>query len=155
MWIEKKEKKYYINSAKANGLRIFYGDINEETITNIKRFIADIRKRYYFPIRCNIYFSNDTYYISNKDGHKFYGVFYDEMDCKKFTYPKIFVAANERKENPIVDIFFTLLHELTHYYQWYFKEDDHRTNRSLEIEANKWAGYLLHEWLSDKNDLKS
>lgn len=150
MWIEKNEKKYYINSAKASGLRLFYGDMSEETIKKIKQFVAYVRKRYFFPIRCNIYFSNDFYYISNVDGHKFYGVFYDEEDCKKFTYPKIYIPSKEGKGNSIMDIFFSFLHELTHYYQWYFYEEKNRTDRSLEIEANKWARYILYEWKNEE-----
>lgn len=150
MWIEKEEKRFYVNSAKASGLRLFYGDISKVTINEIKQFVAYIRKRYYFPIRCNIYFSDDLYYISNVDGHKFYGVFYGEDDCKKLAYPQIYVASRKGKLNSIMDILFALIHELTHYYQWYFYEDKKRTDHSLEIEANKWARYLLQEWKKEK-----
>lgn len=50
------------------------------------------------------------------------------------------------KLTSIYEICFTMLHELTHYYQWYFYEEKNRTDRSLEIEANKWARYILQEW---------
>lgn len=55
------------------------------------------------------------------------------------------VNAYERKE---CVRFFTIAHELTHYFQWFFYEDMHRTNRSLEIEATRWAKYLLQQYLN-------
>ena len=45
----------------------------------------------------------------------------------------------------------SLAHELTHYFQWYFKYTDsgERTERSLEQEATRWAMYLVGEyWFS-------
>ena len=43
----------------------------------------------------------------------------------------------------IEDVLHAVAHEITHYFQWYFLEEDKRTDRSLEIEANKWAMYIL------------
>ena len=43
-----------------------------------------------------------------------------------------------------------MAHELTHYFQWYFLEDEARTDRSLEVEAGKWARYLVAEYLSER-----
>ena len=45
---------------------------------------------------------------------------------------------------------FTILHELTHYFQWYFLQDETRTDRSLEIEANRYAYWLLNEYESNE-----
>ena len=39
--------------------------------------------------------------------------------------------------------YFNIIHELTHYFQWYFYEDKEKSNRSLEINANKWANYII------------
>lgn len=138
-WIEKKYKKEYINSSKVSGIKTYFEkDLNEITIMKIKDFISFIRNRYYIPIRLNIYFSNRNYYIYKEDKHKFYAVFFGENNKE---YPSIYIAS---KGNVIDDIIFSLAHEITHYYQWYFLDSEKRTNRSLEIEANRWAYYIYN-----------
>ena len=64
-------------------------------------------------------------------------------DEKRKVYPRISIAARVSKNNSLKDILFAIAHELTHYYQWYFLEENKRSNRSLEIEANKWSKYIL------------
>ncbi len=78
-----------------------------------------------------------------KGYHRYHGAFYSMDDEKRRIYPRISIAANVGDKYSLQDIFFTLAHEITHYYQWYFLEDNKRTDRSLEIEANKWAKYIL------------
>lgn len=143
MWVKHTEKKEYLDSCKYHGLRIVYANgLDEKTVFELEKLIKYIRKRYFFPIRCNIYLTNHEVYKSNKDGHKFWGVFFDESDSKRKIYPKIYVASKETKNNNLYAIKFTLLHELTHYFQWFWLEDKSRTDRSLEIEANRWAHYI-------------
>lgn len=148
-WIEKQFKNEYLNSAKENGIRcVFSTGFDELTKKEIKQFIEFIRSNYYFPIRIKITFSNEPYFVSDVDGHKYYGIFYDGDEDKKI-YPKIYIAGKQTEKNPIDDILFCIAHELTHYYQWYFIEDIKRTDRSLEIEANKWAKYILYRYFCD------
>ena len=145
-WIEKQFKNEYINSAEKNGIRcVFSTGFDELTKNEIGKFIKFIRANYYFPIRLKITFFNEAHFVSKVDAHKYYGVFYDGDDSKK-TYPKIHIAGKTTERNPIEDILFTIAHEITHYYQWYFLEDDKRTDRSLEMEANKWAKYILYNY---------
>lgn len=140
-WIEKEYKKEYIS--KSTGIRYKFDNGYDESYKKIiKSFIDYIRKEYYFPIRLNIVFCNQTHFINKNDGHKYYGVFFNGEESRKI-YPKIYIAAKVNEKNPIEDIIFAVAHEITHYFQWYFLEDDKRTNRSLEIEANKWAKYIL------------
>lgn len=47
MWIEKNEKKYYINSSKLEGIRLFFEDIDSETILKIKSLVKYLRKNYF------------------------------------------------------------------------------------------------------------
>ena len=63
---------------------------------------------------------------------------------KKRHYPARHEHENLFKE----DVLFTLVHELTHYYQWYFCQEESRTDRSLEIEANKYADYIFYEYFN-------
>lgn len=142
-WIEKQFRNEYIDSAEETGIRyVFPKGFKEDTRKEILQFIKFIRSNYYFPIRIKIWFVNETHFVSQIDGHKYYGVFFNG-DSDKKTYPKIYIAAKQAERNSIEDILFSIAHELTHYYQWYFFEDDKRTDRSLEIEANKWTKYIL------------
>lgn len=146
-WIDRKYKVQYKDSAKASGIRYKfhdYGDaFNATTVRELNSFIAFLRKYYYFPIRLNILFCNTHAFKHHIDNHTYYGAFYSMDDNKRKIYPRISIAANATENNSLHDIFFSLAHEITHYYQWYFLQEERRTNRSLEIEANKWANYIL------------
>ena len=143
-WIDKKYKKEYLNSSKYNGIRCKFIDAFDERSKNeIMNFIFFVRKNYFFPIRLNIVFCNTTHFKHHLDNHKYYAAFYDMDDEKRKVYPRISIAARVSKNNSLKDILFAIAHELTHYYQWYFLEENKRSNRSLEIEANKWSKYIL------------
>lgn len=146
-WIEKSHKAYYSDSAGASGIRYKFYDygnsFDTHTAEEIKRFIAFFRKNYYFPVRLNILFCNTQRFRHHADGHVYYGAFYSMDDEKRKTYPRISIAAKTTERNSINDILYVLAHEITHYYQWYFLEENGRTSRSMEIEANKWARYIV------------
>lgn len=146
-WIERKHKNEYLNSAKYNGIRYkFIDDFDDQDKNEITNFILFIRKKYYFPIRLNIAFCNTPFFKHHIDNHAYYAAFYSMDDEKRTIYPRISVAAKITKNNSIKDVLFAISHEITHYYQWYFLEEDKRTNRSLEIEANKWSRYILEQY---------
>lgn len=148
LWIEQKLKPQCLQySSVCTGIRISYDDnIDTELIEQTNDLVKYLRKNYYFPIRCNIAVTNHKRYYSAKDGHIYYGIFYDNANAypKRKLYPRIAVAGQLWKHNSIADVHFTLLHELTHYFQWFFAEDKDRTDRSLEIEANRWSNYIFH-----------
>lgn len=152
-WINNEDKNYYKDSAKASGIRYkFYSygnDFDESTVDNIKKFINFLRKNYYFPIRLNILFCDTQVFRHHIDNHVYYGAFYSMDDEKRKIYPRISIASKVTKNNSLEDILFTLTHEITHYYQWFFLEEDKRTSRSLEIEANKWSNYILDLYFND------
>lgn len=151
-WIEKEYKDEYIGSAVSSGIRYKFSiDFDEKNKNFIKEFIKYLRRKYYFPIRLNITFSNSEYFNHILDNHKYYAAFYDMSDEKRKIYPIISVAAKITKNNSIDDVLFAIAHEITHYFQWYFLEEEKRTDRSLEIEANKWANYILEEYNNEKN----
>ena len=152
-WIDKGYRNYYKDSAKASGIRykfhVYGNDFDECTKEDIERFIAFLRKNYYFPIRLNILFCDTHIFHHHIDNHTYYGAFYSMDDKKRRTYPRISIASKVTDKNTLKDILFTLAHEITHYYQWYFLEEDKRTSRSLEIEANKWSKYILDIYFND------
>lgn len=69
---------------------------------------------------------------------------------KRKIYPRICIAARAQTPKAQEDVLLAMAHELTHYFQWYFLEDEARTDRSLEVEAGKWARYLVAEYLSER-----
>lgn len=152
-WIDKEFRNYYKDSANASGIRFkFYNyreAFDEATAEDIKRFIVFLRKNYYFPIRLNILFCDTPGFHDPIDNHIYYGAFYSMDDEKRMVYPRISIAAKVTKNNSLDDILFYLVHEITHYYQWYFLEEDKRTSRSLELEANKWARYILYIYFNE------
>ena len=148
-WIEKEFKNEYIDSANNDGLRCKYPiGFDEQTKTKVNEFVKFIRRNYYFPIRLNVEFFDKTFFLHQADGHKFYGIFYDG-DSSKNIYPKICIASRLTERNLIEDVMFSVAHEITHYYQWYFLEEDKRTARSLEIEANKWSKYVVETYFNN------
>ena len=70
-------------------------------------------------------------------------------DEKRRIYPKISIASKITESNSLEDVLCVLAHEITHYYQWYFLEEDKRTDRSLEIEANKWSKCIVESYFNN------
>lgn len=151
LWVERKLRKECIAyAAPSTGLRVKFADgIDPSVKSTVNNLISYLRKRYYFPIRCNIKITNHVHYRSEQGGHVYYGVFYDneKLYQKKRVYPEIYVAGCIKELWQIEQLLFTLLHELSHYYQWFFNEGKNRSDRSLEIEANKWANRILQEFM--------
>ncbi len=143
-WIDKEYKKYYKSSGKAVGIRYKTNEIDSFVLERLGSFVSFLRKKYYFPIRLNVLFCNTSCFRHHIDNHVYYGAFYSMDDEKRMVYPRISIAAKVTDTNTMENIFFTLAHEITHYYQWYFIEDEKRTSKSLEREANKWAEYILN-----------
>ena len=148
MWIEKKARNEY-NDCPAHGLRLhFDSSVNAYERKECVRFCTWLRKQFFFPIRIFLCFITQKSFRHIDDGHTYYGIFYSNEQCKRKTYPRIFVASKMQSTDDRDFVLFTIAHELTHYFQWFFYEDMHRTNRSLEIEATRWAKYLLQQYLN-------
>ena len=73
-------------------------------------------------------------------------IFHTRRIAKRAKYPCIYTAAN----TDLRYLKFTILHKLTHYFQWYFLQDETRTDKSLEIEANRYGYWLLNEYESSE-----
>ena len=75
LWINKEFKGEYSDSS-LNGLRLFFkGDIDESDRKYIYKFISFLRKKYFFPIRCNIFFCNQKNFLSFNRKDKCKGIF--------------------------------------------------------------------------------
>ena len=150
IWIERKYRKECLPyAASATGIRVkFDEELAPELSEKARALISFLRKNYYFPVRCNIMITAHERYRSAEDGHIYYGIFYDNEKLyeKRKIYPQIAVAGGLGKNTAADDVLHVLLHELTHYFQWFFAEEEKRSDRSLEIEATKWASYILAEF---------
>ena len=154
LWILRKGSDLHRDRAAATGLRVRYADgIDKEIRTNLDSLIRYLRRLYFFPVRCNVFITNHQSYRSERDGHVYYGVFYDNEGVypKKKLYPEIYVAGQVRERFEIEHIMFTLLHELSHYYQWVGDREKERTDRSIESEATRWANRILEAYKADSS----
>lgn len=145
MWISKNEKQSYNDSA-VKGIRLhFTNGITIQEKFACRKFCYWLVKCYWFPIRINIKFI-DCSYFKAVDGHKYYGIFYANDEYKKRHYPEIRVAVKINSQLDEYNVFLTIAHELTHYFQWYFYEEKEKTARSLEVTATRWANYIVSEF---------
>ena len=163
MWIEIKDKKEY-NTYNKKGMRLhFCSGVNQTIKVAFKIFCKWLRKHYFFPVRVDVKIKRHSAFVSkdskNKSGVA--GGFYYTSDNVESDSPDIWIATgifnkckDEKKEHTIFDILFTVTHELTHYYQWFFGEFNKRTDRSLEIEATKWGHWLIYEFIDYIEDNK-
>jgi hypothetical protein len=48
----------------------------------------------------------------------------------------------------LFSVYHSLSHELTHYFQWYFFDDHKKSDRSLEVQASKYADRVFKDYCS-------
>ena len=132
---------FYSDSAPKSGISPrFASTITGCTKKHICNFVRYLRKEFFFPIKCNIYFCNQEKFRSSKRGYC-YGIFYSNDESNGQIYPQIYIPAN----NELYLVYYSLCHELSHYFQWYFN-DDKRSSRSLEVQASKYAARILEDF---------
>lgn len=158
MWIGIEEKSLYMDSLK-QGLKTHFEKVNICLKNEIVLFIKWLRKNYWFPIELSVRFLEDKFIIGDNEKKVpaifLYQTTWDNNDLKDKVLPKIMVATGKYQKQlkryefseVIFNYLFSIAHEITHYYQWYFYEFDSRTDRSLEIEANRWGGYIAETYM--------
>lgn len=148
MWIEKREKIEYCD-CNVKGLRLeFKEGITSEEKVWCKGFCRWLSKNYWFPIRCRIVFWPQIKFRSQRAGQFCYGLFFSNEEYTN-RYPVCHIPAKFVRDKDKYDCLFAIAHELTHYFQWYFYYNENNTERSQEIMANKWARYLVGEYLNN------
>jgi len=146
LWITNTEENllFYANSAPKSNLSLhFSSEIDENTKKKIKAFVRYLRKTFFFPIRCNVYFCNQEKFHSSKGGYC-YGIFFSGNQSNRRVYPQIYIPVN----NEPYAVYHAFCHELTHYFQWYFLDDEEKNDRSLEVQASKYATRVLEDYCS-------
>lgn len=160
-WIPVEFRSFYEDDICC-GLAVRFCDkeINSDFRKEVLRFVGYLRKNYFFPIKCNVHFEYYTDYRNEEKGKdRAIGIFYNpkEADDGILGYPKIKIAVfdydrdkkKHGKEKALHYYLCVLVHELTHYYQWYFFETKKRSKRSLEIEANRFAEAIVNDYFQE------
>ena len=122
LWITNTEEniQFYRDSSPKSNLSLHFASaIDHDTKKNICRFVRHLKKEFFFPIRCNVYFCNQEKFHSSKGGYC-YGIFYSNEESGGRIYPQIYIPTNM----DLFSVYHSLSHELTHYYQWYFLDDN-------------------------------
>lgn len=145
IWINKEYKEKY-NDASKSGTRSFYNKhFPMELKGEINSFLCYLRADYFFPIRCNIHFVYQRDFISCDRINNCNAIFFNGKEDEKI-FPSIYISC---KDTSIDDIIFNLVSSLTYYFQWYFFDDEKRSERSLKIEATKWAKYIINNYYNN------
>lgn len=146
-WITMEEKEPYIDSCKYTGIRSHFGaGVDDKARAEITLLLRYLAKRFYFPIRFNLYFSDKEYFVHPQDGHRAYSVFYGNEGTNRKIYPQLYVPAKESEGSLLLEILFYVCYGVAQYYQWFFKEEEIKTDRKLDKEASDEADYYLKEF---------
>lgn len=130
-------------ASNTNKLQLHFESGAKDSIrSEIINIVSFLKKRFFFPEKCNVYFINKEYFVDPKDGHKFYCVFYDNEE--RNVLPQLYVAAKESKANWRREIIYYLFYGLSMYFQWISKETT--SQKMLDEKADEEALSLLEEY---------
>lgn len=150
IWTLENWKKYYDLKPVRTGLRLkFDKNVNSEIRRACKEFGAWMRTEYYFPIRVPIYIKS-SYYIKAMDGEMVNATFYEPVN--RYHEPYIRIATgdyiemlnDDGKDNALASIIGSIVHELTHYFQWI--NDIELTEIGIERQAKAYTRFILDEY---------
>lgn len=124
VWKIKKWQSIYKQSPKRSGLRIRYDKgVDPEVKRAIGEFAVWLRSEYVFPMRVPIYVK-PTVKIKAMDGEMVYGTCFLPFDRQVEPYIRIATGDycgklnGSERDNILGGILETIVHELTHYFQW-------------------------------------
>ena len=124
LWTTIKWKHYYKNGEHRMGIRARYEKgVDCEVRRAINECICWLRETYEFPKRINLYVKSAKR-IKAMNGESVCGTFFRPADRNVEPYVKISTGdypellEKRGKDNALASILLTLLHEISHYYQW-------------------------------------
>lgn len=121
--------------------------VNAEVKTACKEFLKWARKNFVFPIKVPIYVKAYKR-IKTKDKDMACGTFFWPNSIYDEPYIKIAIGDYEEllrengRDNALASILYSLIHELTHYFQWINGVKD--PDVELESQAEKCAEEILN-----------
>lgn len=144
------EKYLEDEELRRTGIRFRYEkSVHPEVKRACTEFSKWLRSEYYFPLRVVVYVKG-TETIYTKDGDKVVGSFFEP--CQYSDEPYVRLATGDYtkllmkwgKDNALATILASLVHELTHYYQWI--NGLSLTPVGRERQATRYASYILNEY---------
>ncbi|PKM39080.1 MAG: hypothetical protein CVV04_12200 [Firmicutes bacterium HGW-Firmicutes-9] len=138
------------DGALRKGLRLrFDKEVDPEVKRACKEFCAWLRKNYFFPKRVVIYFKRQAY-IQALDGELVSATFFAPIEYSEEPYIRIatgdypeFLAKNGQ-DNALASMLGSIVHELTHYFQWINALS--LTPLGEERQAKAYIDFLLDEY---------
>ena len=120
----------------------FDNGVNNSIRSEMIDIVLFLKKRFYFPKKCGVYFINKERFVDPEDGHKSYCVFYDNEERNAIS--QLYIAAKESKANWRREIIYYLFYGLSMYFQWISKEAT--SQKALDEKADEEALSLLEEY---------
>lgn len=151
LWLQEDWKNYFYEKDNIRWgiyLRI-NKEVNDDVRKSLKKFAIWLRNNFEFPIRLPIYVK-PTKYIKTRYNDYVVGSFFEPENY--FTEPYIKLSTGDYvellnsigKDNALASILCTLIHEITHYYQWINRVDMSIDDR--EKEAEYYGDYILEKY---------
>lgn len=142
-----------IDTGKPNfrcGLKLrFQKGVDTEVRRSCIEFANWLRQQYYFPIRVPVYFKASEY-VKTQSGELVSAKFFEPFD--KMVEPYISIATGDiieieqkhGKDEALAAVLCSLIHELTHYFQWI--NDVDLSEKQAERQARFYAKKIINDY---------
>ena len=150
IWKTKKWQSFYVDNTHRHGMHIIY---EQGVDAEVHRAISDcakwLRSKYLFPKRVRIYVKSARR-IKAQNGENVCGTFFRPADRNREPYIRLATGdylelLEERgKDNALACILVSLLHELSHYFQWL--NDLNLTLVGEERQATNYSRRIIGEY---------
>ena len=154
IWKMKKWQEYYKDHPCRSGIRVRYEkEVDSEVKRAIKECLYWLRTEYTFPKRIRLYVKAERR-IRAQNGDNVCGTFFRPVDRDQEPYIKVATGdylelLEERgKDNALACILYTILHELSHYFQWL--NDLDLTLIGEERQATNYSRLLMRDYASTR-----
>ena len=150
IWTNDRWKKYYGEHPSPSGLRVrCEKSIDPEVTRAIKECVKWLRSKYIFPKRVRVYVKASRRVMA-KNGEMVCGTFFRPADRDKEPYIRVATGdymellEQRGKDNALAAVLYTLIHELTHYFQWL--NDLNLTLIGEERQATNYSRTIMFDY---------
>lgn len=155
IWKSKRWQHYYDTDVTRSGLRVYFEkDVHGDVKRACKDMIKWLRSQYVFPKRVRLYVKASKR-IKSMYGDMVCGTFFRPIDREVEPYIRIAtgdyldLVSECGEADALAAIIWTILHELTHYYQWL--NDIELTPIGEERQATQYANRMLYEYAQTRD----
>lgn len=147
----------YIDSSCRKGLRLrFDKEVDTEVHRACLEFAQWLRKEYEFPMRLPVYFKN-TFLVRTPSGEMASAYFFAPYE--KTVEPYISIAVGDYlelmskwgKDNALAAILSSMIHEISHYFQWLKNYDFIWDEDKKEKQAKYYSKEILMDYAETRD----